>query len=180
MYVSTQYLSRNLQCTYEDKKECIDTINQILELADIIRRGFYKDLEKAVKKDNKYSPLLKKGISLIVDRTLDDKEIKKIMYTYIASGNYKGKEFLKNIIISEGIICLNSTMNGYYRVISDIMYSYLGTEFYINNIVSSSTIQPVIAPCISENTNTNLAPITFLSQSEIEELLKKGAAENGY
>lgn len=140
MYISTQYLSERLQCSYEDKKECVETINQILELVDIVRRSSYNALEREVKKNNKYSPLLKKGALLIADRTLNDKEIETIMYTYIAAGNYKGKEFLKNIIILEGVMCLNSLDNGFSRIISDMMYSYLGNEFYIdmgNNIALS-------------------------------------------
>ncbi len=120
-----KYLANRIQCSKEDKIECISTIKDIIDLANIARREGLLALENVVQNNN-YPILLKKLITLIIDGT-DPEIVQKVSDAYMISGNYNGKECLKNILIIEGCLMIQQGVNP--TLIIKILLEYLGNEF---------------------------------------------------
>lgn len=119
-----EYISKNIQCSTEDKMDCMTTVNNILFLSEITRKEGLMEIENEIAKYD--SEFLKLGISLIVDGT-DPVIVEKILTNYLIAGKYQGKEFLKNILIISGILLIQRAINTIQ--IREILCSYFGIEF---------------------------------------------------
>lgn len=134
MNMKEKYLTEHFQCSYKDKLECLETLNIILDFfrKEIINcTSSLLHIEDEIE-NNKYPILFRKGIMLVMcNEPLEF--IKKIMYNYIITEDYKRKDFLKSMIITESIIALSQ---GFIcgNISSDILLtdrylSYFGLEF---------------------------------------------------
>lgn len=119
--LSANTLTDRLKCSLEDKLECVDILNYILYLANVAQYEGLLALEQETNKmDNRF---LADCIELIVDGT-DPQIVEKYATVYIAANNYKGKEFLKNIIIAEGSLLIQQGCSS----IIDRLIPYFGRE----------------------------------------------------
>lgn len=126
MDLDFDYVAERLQCSYEDKVKCLDTLKYIIYLANTARREGILALEKEMYAQN--NPLLKKGIEIILNiNSKQDGVIKDILFNYIIAGNYRGKDFLEAMIIVNGVIEL---YNGNHpRLMEKLLLSYFGDDF---------------------------------------------------
>lgn len=126
MDLDFDYVAERLQCSYEDKVKCLDTLKYIIYLANTARREGILALEKEMYTQN--NPLLKKGIEIILNiNSKQDGVIKDILFNYIIAGNYRGKDFLEAMIIVNGVIEL---YNGNHpRLMEKLLLSYFGDDF---------------------------------------------------
>lgn len=126
MDLDFDYVAERLQCSYEDKVKCLDTLKNIIYLANTARREGILALEKEMYAQN--NPLLKKGIEIILNiNSKQDGVIKDILFNYIIAGDYKGKDFLEAMIIVNGVIELYNGNNP--RFIEKLLLSYFGDDF---------------------------------------------------
>lgn len=154
MDLDFDYVAERLQCSYEDKLKCLDTLKDIIYLANKARKEGILSLEKET--HAQYSPLLKKGIEIILNiNSKQDGVIKDILFNYIIAGDYKGKDFLEAMIIVNGVIELYNGNNP--RLIEKLLLSYFGDEF-IKNISKAGLYK--------EDENRNL-----MTREEIDRLL---------
>lgn len=119
IHIDTKYLTDH-GCSYEEKLDCIKTLKTILK--------FYKshkfDLQYSID-DYELPKLFKIGITLLkCNEPLD--YINRIMYNYIASGKYRGKQLLESIIVIELINAIYQEFDVY---LIDRYISYFGLDF---------------------------------------------------
>lgn len=126
MDLDFDYVAERLQCSYEDKVKCLDTLKNIIYLANTARQEGILALEKEMYAQN--NTLLKKGIEIILNiNSKQDGVIKDILFNYIIAGDYRGKDFLESIIIVNGVIEL---YNGNHpRLMEKLLLSYFGDDF---------------------------------------------------
>lgn len=124
MDMDFNYVAERLKCSYEDKLECLDTLKDIIFLANLARKEGILILEKEMNKN--YPVLLKKGIEFLLTNDSIEK-VQTILFNYIIVEDYRGKDFLKSMIIAEGIIAIGSLYNP--RTIEEILISYFDNEF---------------------------------------------------
>lgn len=156
MEMDFEYIAHRLQCSYSEKLECVVTLKQILYIADEIRKyGSYFD-KNQLDFDN-FPTLLKKGIELL-SNSVEYDILKEILYTYIMCGNYRGKEFLKNILIADGILSIAESINP--QTVKYILLSYFGEDKYL---IDSQLIDSQLDEIKSNH----------LSKSEVDKLLSE-------
>lgn len=126
MDLDFDYVAERLQCSYEDKVKCLDTLKNIIYLANTARQEGILALEKEMYAQN--NTLLKKGIEIILNiNSKQDGVIKDILFNYIIAGDYRGKDFLEAMIIVNGVIEL---YNGNHpRLMEKLLLSYFGDDF---------------------------------------------------
>lgn len=135
MYLSFETLTQRLKCSDEDKLECLEVVKYIVELSHIALEEGLLALEEESKNLKIDSKLLKEGLELIVDGT-DPELVEKYFLTNLASNDYRGKEFLKNLLIFKGVCDIQQGIP-FYNIIVDLS-SYFGIGFdnYFQDILN--------------------------------------------
>lgn len=129
MDLDFDYVAERLQCSYEDKLKCLDTLKNIIYLANTARKEGILALEKEMFAQN--NPLLKKGIDLMLNINSNQGGlIKDILFNYIIAGDYRGKNFLEAMIVVNGIIEVYNGNNT--NLIEKLLLSYFGNDFIKN------------------------------------------------
>ncbi len=124
-----EFFSQRLQCSRTDRMECLPIVRQLMELATCAHDFGLLELDKRVNKETaKYNDsFLRKAISCIVDMN-DNKMVKQVLYNYIASGNYTGQQFLKNIVITETVLAIQRDLD-HDHIFSFLVPSLFGLDF---------------------------------------------------
>ncbi len=127
-----EFLSQRLQCSRTDRMECLPIIRQLMEMATCAHDFGLLDLDKRIHKDFiKYSdPFLRKAVSCIVDINSSDL-VRQVLYNYIASGNYTGAQFLKNIVVAETVMAIQRDED-HDHIFSFLVPSLFGLDFETN------------------------------------------------
>lgn len=123
-----EFLSQHLQCSRDDKRECLHTIKLLAELAHAEKQGI-RTLENLIE-DNPLrfsSPFLLKAMQLLLD-VKDNKELEKILYNYIISSNYTGQLFLNAVIIAEAAVSIHRHEE-IDHIFQDLLPSYFGLDY---------------------------------------------------
>ena len=132
MKMDLEFLSQRLQCSRTDRMECLLIVRQLMELATCAHDFGLLDMDKRVHKDFiKYSdPFLRKAVSCIVDINSSDL-VRQVLYHYIASGNYTGAQFLKNVVIAETVLAIQRDED-HDHIFSFLVPSLFGLDFETN------------------------------------------------
>ena len=127
------------------KKNRIPLIELFIRLGSISRRQGLLALENIDLPISDY--LLEKGIRLIVDG-YDPEIIQHILVTGIYAGNFSGKELLKRMIITDGIITLQSGYNN----LAERLYAYLGGSYEQTHITNNDETpeEPIVNETVLE------------------------------
>lgn len=124
-----EFFSQRLQCSRTDRMECLPIVRQLMELATCAHHFGLLEMDKRVNEDPvKYSDaFLRKAISCIVDIN-DNLMVKQVLYNYIASGNYTGQQFLKNVVITETVLAIQRDID-HDHIFSFLVPSLFGLNF---------------------------------------------------
>lgn len=117
-------LEKRLECTKKDKDDCLRTLDYVLQLIEKAKKFGIVSLEE----DIEYETDLfnRQAIMMIVDN-LDNDIIRHALETRIISSGLRGKELLKRLLVTEGLLLLQK---GYSRrIIREVLFSYFGEEF---------------------------------------------------
>ncbi len=117
-------LAERLQCSDSDKEECLETMDFILEMASQARNHGLLCLENYIDRTDSY--LLRKAISYAIDGIDPDVTI-KILNTCVMSGNFKGKELMKSMLIIDGVLSIQAGVNS--LVLRDMLSAYFVADF---------------------------------------------------
>lgn len=126
----------DIQFTEEEKKELSQTITQVLEVCGIARaRGIFAMHDYAAGTDNVF---MKNILFLLSEKWMDFVGQSDVVYYWVKpillSGGLKGVEFLKAILIYEGIIM--ETYVGYpLELVEYRLKSLLGENMILEDIV---------------------------------------------
>lgn len=127
--MNIEYMAQRMQCSRMDKEDLLDTVHLLMELAHHARNFGLLDLERRMNSNpGKYSdPFLRKAIGIIAEIS-DPDQVRKVLYNYIASGNFSGRHFLKNVVITETAAAMVVQMDPDF-IFAFLVPSYFGLEF---------------------------------------------------
>lgn len=138
-----EYLSLRLQCSFEDKMECLETVKKLYGLAVLARKEGLLALIDAVENEDLF---LKTMVDALIG--FEPKQQKRIFFAYLAAGNYHGKEFLKNLLIVNGLIIIAE--GEFPTQVVDRLQGWFGVEFaqtYKNELAAEiERLKPPPAP----------------------------------
>lgn len=134
-YMKNLNISGIIKCSQEEKRECLDTLDKILEVSrKAHKRGLLALEDDACIISNKF---FRKGLELLL-YGMEPLALREILENYIIVGNYNGKELLERVLILEGILSIQ--MGDYPWVIREKLIPYFG-ENYLEEINSHFGIQ---------------------------------------
>lgn len=117
-------LSKRLSMSKEDKAACFELLGTILKLSEKARKHGLLSLESDMGKDQPF--LLNKALELLVGG-VEPNTIKIILYNYIYSGDYQGKDLLERLLIAEGVLYIQAGESPI--LIGEKLTSFFGEEF---------------------------------------------------
>lgn len=117
------HLGERLSCSFEEKKEAIELLGQVLELSKSAHSKGLLELENYL--DLSYSKYLRQGLKLLLFG-IEPPMLRKILEDYILVGDYKGKKLLEHIVIMEGLLLIQS--GEYPWVIREKLSAFFGEE----------------------------------------------------
>lgn len=134
LIIDAEYFSQRIQCSRDDKEECLYTVRLLLELAVTAREKGILALEGMMDANPaRYSsPFLRKAVQLIVD-VGNAEQVRKVLYNTIFSSNYFGRKFLTSIVITETVLAIQRQEDLDY-VFRSLIPSYFGMEFERNAV----------------------------------------------
>jgi hypothetical protein len=118
-------LSQRIQCGEDEKRQCLQLVIQIIELAGQARRDGLLALVKDADKCTHF--LLRKGLLLLVDG-VEYAVVKTVMAHHVMSGNFRGKELLERCLIMEGVLAIQKGLNP--KIIRELLLSFFDEESY--------------------------------------------------
>jgi len=122
-------LQLNLAFTDEEKEQCIPTVRRIIKLAKISQANGILSLKHEISEDD--DSFLIMGIDLIAD-AVHPEYIEKIFQYSILSSRSSGLDLLNKLLISEGILAIQTGM--YLYLMAHILGSLI-EEKYIPDII---------------------------------------------
>lgn len=108
MKFDNSYFSERLICTDAEKTECLETVKEVVRAYETIRKNGVLALADFVT-DNEFLRECKEYLT----SGFWGAELCEIYEIMILAGNYRGKEFLQNIIIAEGIIAITEVSDSF-------------------------------------------------------------------
>jgi AraC family transcriptional regulator len=172
-------IGQKLQCTNIEKKECLETLNRILEFSATSRNEGLLALDQEIEKLDSY--FMRKAL-MFVTEGLEPESIRTILQNYIIVGDYKGKALLERILILEGVLLIQAGENP--LIIKEKLSSYFGEDFipeiekYFNdNISPDDRIKAYydrikdVNPRLSENAQFE-ETLSGLSSRSLQRLLR--------
>jgi hypothetical protein len=168
--------------TADEKRECLPTIELLLELTHIARNEGLLAMQEAAKQHAELF-LLRKGISLATDGA-EPAVVKEILQNYIASSAYHGAELLRAMLITESVLGIYA--GEHPRIMTEKLHSLLGADFYEEACMylrirpfneGTDTMQKYFADMETETypEGTNLLEEVFLAATgtEIQQVLRQ-------
>lgn len=118
------YSNLKLQCSIEEKKECLKTVKKLSAYLILGRAEGFLALEPIGKME---TDALLKTCLLAVANGLDQVALKKLCTNDLSTKNYVGKDFLNAVLISEGILSLQACQSP--ENLWDSLKGFFGTDF---------------------------------------------------
>jgi hypothetical protein len=171
-------LTMNKKFSKEERETCIPIIKQIMDLALLTRNEGVLALEVMAQKPET-EPLISVAIRLLVDGT-DPVQVRLILEKIIESEQYEGSEYLKALIIIEGLLGIQA--GEHPNLIQRKLSAFLGLDAVVNSmkeddIHAKETMEDTLEhyknitnPAESE---TFITLINKLSDREVQMLLKE-------
>lgn len=134
MRIDAEYFAQRIQCSRDDKEECLYTVRLLIELAAKARDEGLLALDKMIEEQRSRfsSPFLRKAVQLVVD-VGNTENIRKVLYNSIFSTNYFGRKFLTSVIITEAMLAIQRQEDMDY-IFRFLVPSYFGMEFEVNAV----------------------------------------------
>ena len=116
------WLSERMQFSSADKKECFETAKKMVVIAMNVEKNGSSAFEELKSSNDTF---LEIAVKLAVDG-FDSERIRIILQNYIISGNYKGRELLRRILITESVMMIVGKYE--YQQICEELASYFGED----------------------------------------------------
>ncbi len=120
------YILEKMQCSKEEKEELFPLVDELLELSNRTRQYGILALEQNI--NHTSDKLLKKGLELVVNGT-DPAIIRDILLNYSFCGKQQGKELLRSILITEGMLSIQQGIHP--NLLKEILLSFFGIEILV-------------------------------------------------
>lgn len=128
--MDTEYFAQRIQCTRDDKEDCLPTVRQLLELAYASRDVGLLVMDEMVQDKARYpDAFLRKAVQLTVE-IADSEKIRKVLYNLIVTTKFMANHhFLKDVLITETMIALSQGEDLDY-LFAHLLPSYFGLEYF--------------------------------------------------
>ncbi len=128
--MDTEYFAQKIQCTRDDKEDCLQTVRQLLELAYTSRERGLLAMDEMVQDTVRYpDAFLRKAVQLTVE-IADSEKIRKVLYNLIVTTKFMANHhFLKDVLITETMIALCQGEDLDY-LFAHLLPSYFGLEYF--------------------------------------------------
>lgn len=127
--MDTEYFAQRIQCSRNDKQDCLRTIYLLAEICTAARGGGVRALDSLMNEHRlKYSAsFLNWAVQLYMDAK-DSSQIRTVLYNCMISSNFSGPQFLNATIITEVLAALCEQEDVDY-IFSFLVPSYFGLDF---------------------------------------------------
>lgn len=132
MRLDTEFFSQRIQCSRDDKQECLYTVRMLLELASVARDKGMLAMDHMVDANpERYaSPFLRKAVQMVLD-VGEIELIERALYATIVASNHVGGKFLNSVIIAETMMALHQREEMDY-IFRFLVPSFFGLDFEPN------------------------------------------------
>ena len=118
------YFTTRLQCSREEKIECLQTMKKMSNVLVISRQKSFLAVEELL--EGETDPLIKACINDVLDCS-DSDLLEKRFEEYLVAGNYYGKDFLQAIIVIKGFLNMHTCPK--LNELWNEMQGYFGADF---------------------------------------------------
>ncbi|WOC31291.1 MULTISPECIES: hypothetical protein [Caproicibacterium] len=129
-YMDTEYFSQRIQCSRNDKQECLQTVYIMAEFAFVTHGGGNQAVDNFLvsKQVHKMGPFLENAIQLYMDAKSVD-HLRTVLYNSIICSNLmSGPQFLSAVIITEVLASLLEKEDIDY-IFTFLVPSFFGIDF---------------------------------------------------
>ena len=131
-----EYLSQRLRCTDEEKDACLETVVEVLHLWEAVRRDGFLAIGFA-RAGQEPDPFFRACLQGVIEPFGTEEEAaqaaRELFWAYLAAGDYRGADFLKNLVIAEGLLllldCLEASFQSWGSRLSLAVRGYFGAEY---------------------------------------------------
>lgn len=95
-----EYYTRRLQCSEEEKRECLETVAALSRLLYTARKEGLLALEPWMEGAD---PFFRDCLSDLI-YGYEGSELRRLYKRLLAAGDYSGKDFLQNVLVTEGML----------------------------------------------------------------------------
>ncbi len=103
MTYDMSYYTERLHCTRKEKLECLETVRLITRAFDIVHNAGLLVMEELAEETD--DPFFQDCAIYLADG-LNAEQLRSIYERMLISGDYRGKEFLNNLLITEGMLVI--------------------------------------------------------------------------
>ncbi|HCA71159.1 MAG TPA: hypothetical protein DHW78_01160 [Ruminococcaceae bacterium] len=125
LHMDTEYFAQRIQCSRNDKQECLQTIYIMAEFAFTTHGGGIHAMDDFLAKSRTHNAgaFLMNAIQIYMD-TKNVNQLRTVLYNSIICSNLSGPQFLNAVIITEVLAALREDED------IDFIFSFLIPSFF--------------------------------------------------
>lgn len=123
--IDTEYFSQRIQCSRDDKYECLRTIQFLAEVENVYHSGGVAAVDRLLETEpTKFSAVfLYRAVELFMD-VKSSQQIRTVLYNRIITSNFVGAQFLNGVVITEALCAILDKES------SDYIFNFLIPPFF--------------------------------------------------
>ena len=127
--MDTEYFCQRIQCSRDDKQECLRMVYLLADVAYTYRSGGIMAVDSLISHNKvKYSAVfLNRALQVFIDAK-EVSQIRTVLYNCIIASNFSGRSFLSAVIITETLACLFDQEDLDY-IFTFLVPSYFGMDY---------------------------------------------------
>ncbi len=127
--IDTEFFVQHIQCTREQKMECLDTVRLLLDIAFTAREFGLLKLEELIRDHVRFSDrFLRKAVNLTIEISKPE-NIREVLYNYLFTSCYaSNQQFLNGVIITETMVAVGQSESLDY-IFTYLIPSYFGLDY---------------------------------------------------
>lgn len=123
--MTADYYTQRMQCTREEKLECLSVVRELLTLAFIVKEEGFLKMDEALRDPIRFQDKFLRRAAGIIVETADAESVEQVLYNLIFTSAEMGhRRFFKYILIAETMIALGKGED------MDYIFAYLVPSFF--------------------------------------------------
>lgn len=123
--MTADYYTQRMQCTREEKLECLSVVRELLALAFIVKEEGFLKMDEALRDPVRFQDKFLRRAASIVVETANEENVEEVLYNLIFTSAEMGHyRFFKYILIAETMIALGKGED------MDYIFAYLVPSFF--------------------------------------------------
>lgn len=123
--MTADYYTQRMQCTREEKLECLSVVRELLTLAFIVKEEGFLKMDEALRDPIRFQDKFLRRAAGIIVETADAESVEQVLYNLIFTSAEMGhRRFFKYILIAETMIALGRGED------MDYIFAYLVPSFF--------------------------------------------------